>query len=247
MTENQSILLHGFEVHSVELIRQSISLGLKPNELINGKSPIDELVAMYFRSGQFSNCVRCLVDAGAEYADQTLLAVLLDDANRLTRCLQNAPGEILRRIDLPCAFTPLVGATLLHVACEFGLTNSISTLVRAGADIEAKAAVDSFGFNGHTPIFHTVCQHNNHGLPALEILLQHGARADVRLAGITWGKGFPWETTIFDPTPISFAQAGLLRQFQRQEQDVYHNIRLLMKQSQRPLPDELNVPNAYLA
>ena len=71
-------------------------------------------------------------------------------------------------------------------------------------------------------------------------------KADVRLAGITWGKGFDWATTIFDTTPVSYAQAGLLPQFQRDERDVYENIKLLAQASGRVLPEELNVPNKYL-
>jgi hypothetical protein len=42
----------------------------------------------------------------------------------------------------------------------------------------------------------------------------------VRLAGITWGKGFAWETTFFDGTPVSYAQLGLMPQVRRRERDV---------------------------
>jgi len=71
----------------------------------------------------------------------------------------------------------------------------------------------------------------------MRLLLEHGAKADVRVAGIAWRKGFEWETTIFDATPLSYAQAGLLRQFQRDERDVYENIRLLAQASGRGLPE----------
>lgn len=135
---------------------------------------------------------------------------------------------------------------MLHVAAEFGLVKAAATLLEAGADVEARAAVDDFGFNGHTPIFHTVCQNRNHCQPVMRLLLERGAKADIRLAGITWGKSFEWETTIFDATPLSYAQAGLLPQFQRDERDVYENIKLLAKASGRGLPEEPNVPNKYL-
>ena len=69
---------------------------------------------------------------------------------------------------------------------------------------------------------------------------------DIRVAGITWGKGHSWETTVFDATPVSYAQAGLLPQFQRDERDVYENIKLLTRASRRQIPDDLNVPNKYL-
>ena len=68
---------------------------------------------------------------------------------------------------------------------------------------------------------------------------------------IVWARQAGWkttemETTIFDATPVSYAQAGLLPQFQRDERDVYENIRLLAQASGRVLPEELNVPNKYL-
>jgi ankyrin repeat protein len=246
MTHRET-LLNAFEIHSVAMIEDVLSGGVDPNAVIDGKSPLTELVEMYYRSPQFSECVRALVRFGARCDNEALLAVLLDDADLLAKVLKNNPAAINQTIDLRCAFTPLMGASLLHVACEFGHLNAASVLLAAGIDIEAKAALDAYGFNGHTPIFHTVCQHRNHCMPVLRLLLSHGAKTDVRLSGITWGKGFEWETTLFDPTPISYAQAGLLRQFQREENDVYENIRLMMVSSGRAIPEELNVPNAYLS
>ncbi len=243
---NRATLLHAFEIHSVSMIEDVLSGGLAPNELVDGKSPLIELVEMYYRSPQFSECVRSLVRNGARCDNEALLAVLLDDADLLEKVLRNNPAAIHQTIDLRCAFTPLMGASLLHVACEYGNLNAAKVLLTAGANIEAKAAMDAYGFNGHTPIFHTVCQHRNHCLPVLQLLLSQGAKTDVRLTGITWGKGFEWETTLFDPTPISYAQAGLLRQFQREEHDAYENIRLMMAAAGRAIPEELNVPNAYL-
>ncbi len=228
------------------MIEEVLSCGVDANELIDGKSPLDELVEMYYRSAQFSRCVRSLVRFGAQCDNEALLAVLLDDAELLATVLKNNPATMNQTIDLRCAFTPLMGASLLHVACEYGNLNAATVLLAAGIDIEAKASLDEYGFNGQTPIFHTVCQHRNHCLPVLRLLLSHGAKTDVRLSGITWGKGFEWETTLFDQTPISYAQAGLLRQFQREENDVYENIRLLMAAGGRAIPEELNVPNAYL-
>ena len=77
-------------------------------------------------------------------------------------------------------------------------------------------------------------------------LLAAGAKPDVRVAGITWGKGYEWETTFFDVTPISFAQMGLLPQVHRNERDIYANIRLLLAAAGRKVPPLDNVPNRYL-
>jgi len=77
-------------------------------------------------------------------------------------------------------------------------------------------------------------------------LLEAGARVDARLAGITWGKGFEWETTCFDVTPISYAQLGLLPQMHRREAEVYANVKRLLQHAGRPVPPLENVPNRYL-
>jgi Ankyrin repeats (3 copies) len=246
MSNPQTDLLYAFEVHSVEEIQKTLAKGVDPNGLINGQTPLMCLVEMYYRSPKFSECIRCLVEAGARCNDAGLLAVLLDDTDLLADELKKNPALKEHRVDLRSAFTPLLGATLLHVAAEFGHVKAAAKLLAAGANIDARAGVDPYGFNGQTPIFHTVCQHRNHCRPVLELLLGSGAKADLRLDGITWGKGFEWETTIFDPTPLSYTQAGLLPQFQRDERDVYANIRLLAQACGRSLPENMNVPNEYL-
>jgi hypothetical protein len=246
MPTPQETLLLGFETHSTEKIQEALAAGADVNGLFGGKTPLMLLIEMYLRSPKFSDCVRCLMKAGARCSDVGLLAVLLNDSELLEAELCKNPSLIHHKVDIRCAFTPLLGASLLHVAAEFGLVRAATALLKAGADVEVKAAVDDYGFNGHTPIFHTVCQNRNHCQPVLLLLLEHGAKADIRLAGITWGKGFEWETTIFDATPVSYAQAGLLPQFQRDERDVYENIKLLTQASGRAIPEELNVPNKYL-
>jgi ankyrin repeat protein len=247
MPTPQQTLFLGFETHSAEKIQEALAAGIDVNgPLPDGKTPLTWLIEMYLRSPKFSDCVRCLMQAGARCSDTGLLAVLLDDVDLLETELRKNPSLIHHQVNIRCAFTPLAGASLLHVAAEFGHAKVAAVLLKAGADVEAKAAMDDYGFNGHTPIFHTVCQHCNHSQPVLRLLLEHGAKADIRLAGITWGKSFEWETIIFDATPVSYAQAGLLPQFQRGERDVYENIKLLIEASGRVIPKELNVPNKYL-
>ena len=246
MKTPRETLLLGFETHSVETIQSALDAGADVNGLIGGRTPFTWLLEMYLRSPKFSDCVRCLIQAGAQCPDPGLLAVLLDDEKLLEAQLRADPSLLQRTVDIRSAFTPLYGASLLHVAAEYGLARAATVLLKAGANPEAKAAVDEDGCNGHTPIFHTVCQRGNHSQPVLRRLLEHGAKPDVRVAGITWGKTFEWATTIFDATPISYAQAGLLPQFGRDERDIYENIKLLADASGRVVPKELNVPNQYL-
>ena len=86
----------------------------------------------------------------------------------------------------------------------------------------------------------------NRGRPLLETLLAAGARVDVRVPALTWGRGFEWETELFDLTPISYAQCGLLPQFHRRERDICGNVALLLAAAGRPAPAFGNVPNRYL-
>jgi ankyrin repeat protein len=201
---------------------------------------------MYARSDQFPDCLRLLLERGAVLDDPRIAPVLLNDADGLASALRRDASLLAHRTSMVSAFTPLVGASLLHVATEYGHLAAARVLVEMGADVNARAALDEFGLNGHTPIFHTVNSNANRSAPLLDLLLEAGAEPDIRLAGITWGKGFEWETVCFDVTPISYAQMGLLPQMHRQERDVYANIRTLLAASGRLVPPLDNVPNRYL-
>jgi ankyrin repeat protein len=65
------------------------------------------------------------------------------------------------------SFTPLVGASLLHVVAEYGNVNAARALVELGADVNAPAAADEHGLNGQTPLYHTVNSNANRSEPVL--------------------------------------------------------------------------------
>ena len=239
-------LLCAFEVHSVQDIKAILDGGFDVRQPIKGKSIVNSLIEMYSRSDGFPECLRLLLDRGAVLDDPRVAPVLLDDADALRTALDADPLLINHRTSLVSAFTPLTGASLLHVAAEFGNVSALRLLLDRGADVEARAAYDEHGLNGHTPIFHTVNSNANRSAPLLELLLSAGARPDIRLDGITWGKGFEWETTCFDVTPISYAQLGLLPQVHRSEADIYTNIERLLRAAGRTVPPRVNVPNRYL-
>jgi hypothetical protein len=135
---------------------------------------------------------------------------------------------------------------LLHVAAEYGNVRAARALVELGADANATAELDEYEMNGHTPIFHTVNSNANRSLPVMKLLLEAGASPSVRVRGVVWGKGYPWETIFFDVTPISFAQMGLMPQVHRSEQEIYANIKILMAAAGAPMPPLVNLPNRYL-
>jgi hypothetical protein len=239
-------LLCAFETHSVGEIRAILDAGFDISKPIKGRSVVNSLTEMYSRSDDFPHCLRLLLERGAVLDDPRIAPVLLDDADALAAALRADPSLIGHRTSMVSTFTPLIGASLLHVAAEFGNARAARVLIDMGADVNARAAFDEHGLNGHTPLFHTVNSNDNRSAPILKALLEAGATPDLRLHGITWGQGFEWETTCFDVTPISYAQFGLLPQMHRKERDIYANIRRLLQASERSVPPLANVPNRYL-
>lgn len=249
MTPAETELLTAFELHSVERLRtllDSLDSGFDPLTTVRGKTPVDWLLEMYTRSDAFPACLRLLLDRGATLGDPRLAPVLLDDGPALDDALDADPTLLTHRTTLVSTFTPLGDASLLHVAAEYGNLQAARVLVERGADLEARAGLDEDGLGGHTPLFHTVNSNAHRSAPVMRLLLAAGARADARVAGLTWGRGFEWETTFFDLTPLSYAQLGLLPQMHRREEDITDTVRLLLAASTRPVPPLANVPNRYL-
>ncbi|MBI5853320.1 MAG: ankyrin repeat domain-containing protein [Planctomycetes bacterium] len=239
-------LFVAFERHDADGIRAALDAGLDPRAPIRGKTPIEWLLEMYTRSDRFPACVRAMLERGASLPDPTLEPVLLDDPDALRRAVDVDPSRLTRRVSLAAAFTPLDGATLLHVAAEYGHVAAARALLDLGADPDARAGFDADGLGGQTPIFHVVNSHANRSLPVLRLLLDAGARADLRIDGLVWGRGCDWETTLFDLTPLSYAQCGLMRQMHRDERDVDAVVRLLLEVQRRSVPPMANLPNRYL-
>lgn len=239
-------LLNAFEVHAPEKIRRAVAAGIDISKPIDSLLPITWLIEMYLRSPAFPACVQTMLELGATIEDELLRHTLLDDGDALAAAINAHPNAVDHRVSLRSAFTPLDDATLLHVAAEFGHANAAAVLIEKGADVNARAAADAHNLNGQPPIFHTVNQHRNHCQSVMQMLIEAGCDLGVRLAGITWGRGFEWETTLFDVTPVSYAQFGLLQQMQRDEQQIYDNIKRLLAAQGRPTPPLDNVPNRYL-
>ena len=239
-------LLEAFELHSPEGIRKALDRGISPVAPLQGKAPIEHLIEMYTRSPKFAACLQVMLAAGAVIEDRLRKAVLLDDANALRALLEETPGEVSRSLDMIGAYTCCRGVTALHLCTEFNSVACAKVLLGAGADVNARAAVDADGFGGQTPIFHAVNSNLNYCRPMLELLVAAGASLDVRLKGLKWGEGFEWETLLFDVTVFSYAQCGLYKQFHRKEQDIYSNLALMYERRYGSTVRVPNVPNKYL-
>jgi ankyrin repeat protein len=116
-----------------------------------------------------------------------VLEVLRRQLDRLAEQLDADSQLAHRRFpELDCGSTGgrrllLQGATLLHVAAEFGIVDAARLLLDRGADVNARATVDNAGVGGQTAIFHAVAQWDDAGLPMAQLLVERGADPSVRV------------------------------------------------------------------
>lgn len=239
-------ILISFELHSVEGIRECFENGISPNDIYDGRPIVYSLINMYSRGPAFKACMKVLVEYGLEFDDDILLTVLLDDAESLDKHLLKDKSAVLKKYSLDCTFTPLNDVSLLHICAEYNHLDSAKILIKHGADINAIAGLDENGFGGHTPVFHTVNQDSNKGIDVLKYLISQKADLELTIKGLIWGKGYEWETFIPAVNPISYAMMGLLRQFQRSEDQIYEIVALLIKACYDIEYHPVNVPNKYL-
>ena len=239
-------IITAFELHSVEGIRKCFANGISPNTIIHNQPLVYELINMYTRGPLFKTCLQEFVDHGLIFEDKVLLSVLLDEPVLLDPQLSADPDAIRKSYSLNCTFTPLHEASLLHICAEYNHLACAKILVQHGADVNATAGFDEHGFGGHTPIFHTVNQDANKSLDVLKFLLSLQPDLGITVKGLIWGKGYDWETFIPSVNPVSYSMMGLLRQFQRNEKDIYEIVSLLTKAKYDMDYSPLNVPNKYL-
>ena len=150
---------------------------------------LDYVIGTYARSQELSTCIEILLSAGAvtKYNIPPVLNLLRNRLDLLAENLGAEPALLHRRFpDLDFGSTAarrlkLGGATLLHVAAEYGNVGATKLLLDRGADVNARAAVDPSGIGGQTPIFHAVSQFDDWGLPVAELLLDRGADLTVRV------------------------------------------------------------------
>ena len=239
-------IIGDIEEHSVEGIRECFANGVDPNDTYRDQPLFNELTSEYARTPRFKDCVRTFVDHGLIFDDQALLSVLLDDAQTLNRYLNEKPETVDQKYDLRCAYTPLSGASLMHICAEFNHVSCAEILFSHGADVNSKAAIDENGFGGQTPIFHTVNQNSNNSIDMLDFLLSKSVDLTVTVRGFIWGQGYPWETLIPAVNPVSYAMMGLLPQMHRNEITISKLVYRLLKAAYGIDYVSQNVPNKYL-
>lgn len=145
---------------------------------------LDYLIGSYVRAPQrLAACIDVLLAAGGEtrYDLPGVLPVLRGQLGALAAALDRDPTLAHRRYpELDCGQTGgrwlvLRGATLLHLAAEYGNREAAALLLDRGADVNARASVDEAGVGGQTPLFHAATQFEDAGLAVAELLLERGA------------------------------------------------------------------------
>jgi len=166
--------------------------GANPNCARDGRkypdSALDYVIGTYSRSAQLGACIDILLDAGCTSRRNMppVLDLLRGRIDLLAKRLDEKPsmiGERFPELDFgstACRRLKLGGATLLHVASEYGNLEAAKLLVERGADVNAQAALDEASVGGQTPIFHAATQFYDWGLPVLEFLAHKGAELSPR-------------------------------------------------------------------
>ncbi len=185
-----------------EALKWLLDHGANPNGVGDQRNPVtrgtanargtalDYVIGTYARSPErLSACIDVLLEAGGttRYNAPGVLEVLRRRIDRLAEQLDADAQLVHRRFpELDCGSTGarrllLQGATLLHVAAEFGIVEAATLLLDRGADVNARATVDEAGVGGQTAIFHAVTQFGDQGLPMAQLLVERGADLTVRV------------------------------------------------------------------
>lgn len=182
----------------------------KPNRKYPGTA-LDYVIGTYWRSQQLGACIDILLAAGGvtRHNVPPVLDLLRNRLDHLAEQLDADPALLHQRFpELDFGVTgrrllSLRGATLLHVAAEYGNVGAATLLLDRGADVNAQATLDEQGIGGQTPIFYAVTQFGDWGSPTAQLLAERGADLSLR-AKLPGHYQRPGE--VVECTPLGYAE-----------------------------------------
>jgi ankyrin repeat protein len=220
------LITYPAETQAAEMLKWLLKHGANPNLTVSssrcGQNGWQALIEGYDRSPRFHECVNAMIAGGAKYEDGPCMDLYRGRFREFSARLQRDPAIARNSYDIVGANLPLRG-TLLHLCAEWNFREAARSLVARGADVNARAAIDSEGFGGYTPIFHTVNSIKLWGYPMLEWLLAEGADLSVRASVRVWG-----DKVLRGVTPLGYAI-----QARRNEAECERVVELLKKYGAR--------------
>jgi ankyrin repeat protein len=183
----------------------------------DSSTALDYVIQTYPRAPKrLTACIEMLLAAGARtrYDVPGVLPLLRARTDELDAHLNRDPSLAHRRYpELDCGASggrvlTLRGATLLHVAAEYGFFDATRLLLDHGANANARADIDANGVGGQTPIFHALTHFKGVNPEVGELLIQRGADLTVR-ARVPGHYERPGE--ILDVTAAEYAELFPLR------------------------------------
>ena len=193
----------------------------------DGIAPLAMVLETYARRPEGKHSILEIFERrGYRLPDTPMMAFHRGDLARLETHLRHDPHLLDRRFTIgeiypaECGcgrngpglhWTPIDGATLLHLAVDFHEYEIFDWLLGRGADVNARAAVDRDGFGGHTPLFNAVVCGVPHRATMTRALLDRGAARETSarlrkfldwtesprwheardVTAAEWGRGFP--------------------------------------------------------
>jgi ankyrin repeat protein len=220
------VILGPLELFAPRALKWLLDNGADLHAAANYCCPIGMLTCIYTRRPRDkAECLEIVAAAGFALPDTPVMALHRGRLDLLQEHLDRDPPLLGRRFTYGEVFfnrdgtsgdaypaTPVSGGTLLHLAIEFDDIDVARWLIERGADVNARAAIDAEGSEGHTPLFHTVANlASGMGLDddsKARLLLDHGADPNVRAtfpqAALFHGNA-PSDA-LQDVTPIGYAR-----------------------------------------